>query len=86
MEWRLTATTLFCEEIRKWVPVMVYREGKTGCGFFKRQGGHKNNGRMSPCSGPQDCFLCASYREDVFRRNGHRIEEKERLDEEKTPA
>lgn len=69
MEWRLTATTLFCKEVQKWVPVMVYKEGKTNCGFFKRQGGYKKNGRLLPCSGPQDCLLCQAYREDVFRRN-----------------
>ena len=85
MEWRLTATTLYCREVQKWVPIMVYKEGGAHCGFFKRQGGHRNNGRLLPCSGPQGCSLCAAYKEDVFRRNGQKIKE-ERQDEEKLPT
>ena len=83
MEWRLTATTLFCKEVQKWVPVMVYKEGKTSCGFFRRQGGHKSNGQLLPCSGPQDCFVCQAYREDVFRRNDQMLKGRERQHEEK---
>ena len=75
MDWRLTATTLFCDQVMKWVPIMVYREGKTHCGFFRRQGGHKiNNGQLRLCAGPQDCSLCIAYQEDVFRRNGSNCE------------
>ena len=85
MGWRLTATTLFCRQVKKWVPVMVYKDGKTNCGFFRRQGRHKNDGRLLPCSGPQDCLLCAAYRDDVFRRNGQMVKEKEGQDEEKLP-
>jgi len=76
MEWRLTATTLFCDQVRRWVPIMVYKEGKTQCGFFRRQGGHQNNGQLLPCAGPQDCSICLAYREDVFRRNGSNEERK----------
>jgi len=69
MDWRLTATTLFCDQVRKWVPIMVYKEGKAHCGFFRRQAGNNHNGHSRPCAGPQVCSLCISYREDVFRRN-----------------
>ncbi len=82
MDWRLTATTLFCEEVRKWVPVLVYRDGRTGCGFYKRQESRLRNGAL-PCSGPQRCSLCAMYREDVFRRDGQQVKKKEWADEEK---
>ena len=67
MEWRLTATTLFCPQARKWVPILVYRDGKTGCGFYTKQAKRFSNGRL-PCSGPGDCAICTGYREDVFRR------------------
>ena len=83
MEWRLTATTLFCQEVKKWVPVVVYKEGKISCGFFRRQEGEKKNGRVLPCSGPQDCSLCQAYREDVFQRNDPMPEGKEGGYEEK---
>ena len=77
MEWRLTATTLFCKEVQKWVPIMVHKEGRTTCGFFRRQESHKNNGHLLPCSGPQGCRVCAAYQEDVFGRNCRKVREKE---------
>jgi hypothetical protein len=86
MEWRLTATTLFCKEVQKWVPIMVYREGKTTCGFFRRQEAHKSNGQLLPCAGPPGCSLCTAYREDVFGRNGQKVKEKEWPDEKRLPA
>ena len=86
MEWRLTATTLFCREVQKWVPIMVYREGKTTCGFFKRQEAHKTNGQLLPCPGPPACSLCAAYRADVFGRNGQEVKEKEWPDEKRLDA
>ncbi len=82
MDWRLTATTLFCQETKKWVPVLVYRDGKTGCGFHKRQESRQGNGRR-PCSGPQRCALCAAYRQDVFQRERQPVKEKEWVDAEK---
>jgi hypothetical protein len=71
MDWRLTATTLFCDTVRRWVPVMVYKDGRTNCGFFYR---HRivtqNNPQKFSCHGPQECSLCKAYKEDVFSRVG----------------
>jgi hypothetical protein len=71
MDWRLTATTLFCDTVRKWVPIMVYKDGKTSCGYYYR---HrvvtKNSGQEFSCHGSQECSLCKAYKEDVFSRVG----------------
>jgi hypothetical protein len=84
MDWRLTATTLFCDKARRWVPVLVYKDGKTGCGYYTRQERRNGDGRQ-PCSGPRSCSLCAAYRDDVFQREDQRskAKEKEWADEEK---
>jgi thioredoxin-related protein len=69
MHWRLTATTLFCNIVRRWVPIVVYKDGRTNCGYFYR---HrviaKNDRRELACHGPQGCSLCEAYKEDLFSR------------------
>jgi hypothetical protein len=69
MDWKLTATTLYCEAVKKWVPIMVYKDGRTNCGYFHR---HrvviKNSGGTLQCHGPQGCSLCEAYKADVFSR------------------
>ncbi len=87
MNWRLTATTLFCKQVHGWVPILVYKEGRTHCGFFQRQADRKNNnGRLRPCAGPQNCSLCVAYREDVFRREAQMKKTEEGQYEGKLPA
>jgi hypothetical protein len=34
MDWKITATTLFCDTVKKWVLIMVYKDGRTNCGYF----------------------------------------------------
>ncbi len=69
MDWKITATTLFCELVRKWVPIMVYRDGRTNCGYYYRhQIVIKHNPGRALCPGPQGCKLCHAYQEDVFSR------------------
>lgn len=71
MDWRITATTLFCDQIKKWVLIMVYKDGKTNCGYYYR---HRVVSKENPgnftCHGPQECPLCKAYKEDVFSREG----------------
>lgn len=70
MGWKLTATTLFCKTVKNWVPIIVYNNGRTHCGYYYR---HKvvttNNNWPSQCHGPNGCSLCESYKEDVFHRS-----------------
>ncbi len=72
MDWRLTSTTLFCEVVKKWVPIMVYQDGRVNCGYYYRHGiiGKKSN-RNYPCHGPEGCSLCKDYKEDVFQREAN---------------
>lgn len=69
MAWRLTATTLYCDTVKKWVPIMVYKDGKTNCGYYYRHHvvSKKEHLKFS-CHGPQGCSLCEAYKEDVFKR------------------
>ena len=71
MDWKLTATTLFCEAVEKWVPIMVYKDGRTNCGYYYRHRvvSKENPGGFS-CHGPQGCSLCEAYKQDVFSRVG----------------
>ena len=68
MGWRLTATTLFCETAKKWVPIIVYKDGRTHCGYYYRHAIVLKDTRQL-CQGPDDCTLCTAYKEDVFRRD-----------------
>ena len=68
MGWRLTATTLFCETIKKWVPVIVYKDGSAQCGYYQRHAVVLKDARHL-CQGPEGCTLCAAYKEDVFNRD-----------------
>jgi hypothetical protein len=71
MIWKLTATTLFCDPVKRWVPILVFKDGRTHCGYFFRHGESlRKNHRVPACEGPQECTLCKAYKEDVFRRNG----------------
>jgi hypothetical protein len=71
MDWKITATTLFCDTVKKWVPIMVYKDGKTNCGYYYRhQVVTKENPGGFSCHGPQGCALCEAYKEDVFSRVG----------------
>ena len=76
MDWRLTAITLFCETVKRWVPIMVYKDGKTNCGYYYRhQVVTKDSSGLYKCHGPQGCSLCEVYKEDVFRRGGQTAQE-----------
>ena len=70
MGWRVTATTLFCDAVNDWVTVMVYPDGKKGCGHWTRHGkvSRKVGDKRLECNGP-DCDVCNAYREDVSRRD-----------------
>jgi hypothetical protein len=69
MDWKLTATTLFCNTLKRWVPIMVYKDGRINCGYFYRHRAvTKNDSGALPCPGPPGCSLCQAYKEDVFSR------------------
>lgn len=67
MGWRLTATTLFCETIKKWVPIIVYKDGRAQCGYYHRHAVVLKDVRHL-CQGPEGCSLCSAYKEDVLHR------------------
>ena len=53
MDWKITATTLFCDTVKKWVPIMVYKDGRTNCGYYYRhQVVTKENPGGFSCHGP----------------------------------
>ncbi len=71
MDWRLTATTLFCEVVKRWVPILVYPDGRTQCGYYHRHGiVFKDRKLLLECHGPDGCGLCKAYKEDIFQREG----------------
>jgi hypothetical protein len=71
MDWKLTSTTLFCDTVKKWVPIIVYKDRKTHCGYYHRhQVVTKENPGGFSCHGPKGCSLCDAYKEDVFSRVG----------------
>ena len=77
MDWRLTATTLFCETVKKWVPIIVYKDGRANCGYYYRhQVVTKDSSGPYKCHGPQGCSLCEAYKEDVFRRGGQTAQDR----------
>ncbi|MEI9476116.1 MAG: hypothetical protein WCO26_06040 [Deltaproteobacteria bacterium] len=71
MDWRLTAATLFCETIKRWVPIIVYKDGRTHCGYYHRHAiVMKDKRHLSGCHGSEGCDMCRVYKEDVFQRGG----------------
>jgi hypothetical protein len=70
-DWKLTATTVFCEEINDEVTIMVYKDGKTRCTGYdafsknalKSSGGKAKN--TVGCSGPV-CSRVAAYKDKLF--------------------
>jgi len=73
MGWKVTATKLFCDIVKEWVTIIVYRDGTTKCGYYERHFGDKgaNNAREVQCL--KKCTLLNAYKEDVFQR-GERAE------------
>jgi len=74
VEWRVTMKTFFCEIVGDWITILVYKDGNIKCNHFiahgsvtrkVKKGGDK---QVITCEGPENCNLCASYKEDVFRR------------------
>jgi hypothetical protein len=67
MAWKVTATKLYCDIVKAWVTVMVYRDGTTKCGYCERylsKPGSSDQKKL--CD--DHCKLLTAYREDVFQR------------------
>jgi hypothetical protein len=70
-DWKLTVTTIFCEEMHDEVTIMVYKDGRARCTGYdvfsknvskssKRKGKEKFE-----CSGPV-CLRVAAYKDKIF--------------------
>lgn len=76
-DWRVTATTIYCDAVDDEVTLLVYRDGSTKCtgygksdervghtvGFLKRM--IKRSGRGAECDGPE-CYRILQYRDKLF--------------------
>lgn len=67
MAWKVTATKLYCDVVRAWVTVMVYRDGTTKCGYYERYLSKSGSNDPKKVCGDH-CKLLTAYREDVFQR------------------
>jgi len=75
VDWKLTATKLFCESAEKWVTIIVYSNGSTKCGYYQRHLAKGGGGSKGNCHFQGTCQLMEEYREDVFQRADVKIVE-----------
>jgi len=68
MDWKVTATKLYCDAEGLWVTIMVYADGNVKCGCRERKAASGRNSGQALCPGDEKCALMASYKEDVFQR------------------
>ena len=70
-DWKLTATTIFCEDIDEEVTIMVYKDGKTRCtgyDLFTKLNADVKSKKVSSdieCHGPV-CRRVAEYKDKLF--------------------
>ena len=54
-DWQLTATTIFCDDMKDEVTIIVYKDGKikcTGYDTFSKQNPKASNKNNQECRGP----------------------------------
>ncbi len=68
MDWKLTATKLYCEAVNQWVTILVYSEGEAKCNYRERKMTAARNEELRLCLGYEKCPVVAAYKEDVFQR------------------
>ncbi len=68
MDWKLTATKLYCEAVGQWVTVLVYRDGSVRCSYYERRVAAAGGRGRKQCLGYENCPVLPSYKEDVFQR------------------
>jgi hypothetical protein len=70
-DWKLTATTIFCEDMNDEVTIIVYKDGKTRCTGYDLYTGLKADAKNKKeligieCQGPV-CHRVAAYKERLF--------------------
>jgi hypothetical protein len=75
MKLKVLFTTRYCDVVKEWVSILVYKDGTTKCAYFSKyistesiQKGKKTQSKKGTvCKGPP-CALCNSYKEEVFNR------------------
>ena len=79
VNWRITATTIYCDAVAAEVTLMVYRDGSTRCSGYQlhHNASHKvAEGKNSPpqrqldCEGP-GCSRAIQYRDKLFAEEAH---------------
>lgn len=68
MDWKVTATKLYCDVEGLWVTIMVYADGNVKCGRRERKVASGQNRGQVLCPGDEKCIVMTSYKEDVFQR------------------
>ena len=69
-DWKMTATTIFCDDMNDEVTIMVYKDGKTRCTgydlFIKLNAGVKRKRELTDieCNGPV-CHRVTAYKEKL---------------------
>lgn len=70
--WKLTATTIFCDTIESEVTILVYKDGNVSCTGFdalSNSADTKSEDRKQKIKSPCDTVLCPSvtaYRNKLF--------------------
>ncbi len=76
MKWQVLFTTRFCDVVKDWVSILVYKDGTAKCAYFSkyiatestRKEKRTQSKKTMVCKGPS-CSLCTAYKEEVFRRD-----------------
>ena len=77
VNWRITATTIYCDAVADEVTLMVYKDGMTKCTGYRKYGEpdkdmakametrSKRLGQLLKCEGPE-CYRVTQYRDKLF--------------------
>ena len=66
MKWQVLFTTRFCDVVKDWVSILVYKDGTAKCAYFSKYIANRNTGKEKENSkqennGVQGSFLFLVY-------------------------
>jgi hypothetical protein len=88
VNWKVTATTIYCDLVDADVPITVFKDWSTKCGFYIRHSPKKNentakiqenkrqklNDKLG-CDGPE-CSRVTEYRDKLFAEEEKKVDER----------
>ena len=79
VDWKVTATTIYCDAVDEEVTLMVYQDGSAKCTGYKKHGkfskevqSEKRSKRLkqqTKCDGPE-CYRLIQYKDKLFSEEG----------------